>query len=636
MNPAHSRFSAGERLARFPWLLVWVGLGIYCSFSLWFGIAGLVYPYQLDYGEGIVLWFARQLAHGHSIYKGLSGLPYASSNYPPLGILLAALLMPIFGEGYAAGRLVNFGSALLVAALIYRIVAAETQDRRGGALAALLFLGSPYVFHWIALFRVDLLGLGFAFAGIYAVWKAGREAPGARAERIYLLLALLLFLLALYTKQTLFAAPAAAFFALWRSNRRLAAAYGLALVAIGGGVYLALDYFTGGALSFGLLTSNATVFMPEQLVNLLGNFSVTFPVLLALAFFGLVQRVQRGNINVLDWYAVTSFAALVMAGRTGAWENYFLEAIASACVLAGIALAKWLSTRTPSAHSESQALGGSSLRLALPLLLFAQLALMWADPRIAVDLMAKDFPANQALDALLRNTQGIIISEDMGALATSGKDVTYYTFQYSSLARSGKWDQSWELDGLRDGMFPLVILEHGTREDVDHYRRFTREFVSALDRYYGRVQTIGKYEVYAPAPLVKLQSASFGDSIAMVGWSVVPLSFQPGVVQVTMVWQAQRAMEQRFTPFVHLVNAEGVNATQDDHEPHDGAYPTTRWAAGEMVREVYVLKMPADLPAGKYTVRAGWYDSDSKDRLAVPGSADDSVELMSLVVPSSE
>ncbi len=636
MNSAHSRFSAGEQLARFPWLLVWVGLVIYCSFSIWFGIVGLVYPYQLDYGEGIVLWFAQQLAHGHSIYKGLSGLPYASSNYPPLGMLLAALFMPIFGEGYAAGRMLNFGSALLVATLIYRIVADETQDRRGGALAALLFLGSPYVFHWIALFRVDLLGLGFAFAGIYAVWKAGREATGTRPERIWLLLAVLLFLFALYTKQTLFAAPAAAFFALWRGNRQTAIVFGFALVAVGGGVYVALDYFTAGALSFGLLTSNATVFMPEQLINLLGNFAGTFPVLLALAFFGLVQRVRRGNINILDWYAVTSFAALAMAGRMGAWENYFFEAIASASVLVGIALTRWLSPRSQPARPAAQNLGIAGLRLALPLLLLAQLALMWADPRIAVDLMAKDFPANQALDALLHNTQGIIISEDMGALATSGKDVAYYTFQYSSLARSGKWDQRWELNGLRDGLFPLVILEHGTREDVDHYRRFTREFVAALDRYYGRMQTIGKYDIYAPAPLAKLQSASFGDSIAMEGWSVVPLSFEPGVVQVTIVWQAQRVMEQRYTAFVHLVNAEGVNVTQDDHEPHDGAYPTPRWAAGEMVREVYVLKMPADLPTGKYTISAGWYDSESKDRLAVTGSADDSVELMSLVVPSSE
>ncbi len=633
MESGHSQSSADEWLTRFPWLLVWVGLGIYGSFSLWLGVAGLVYPYQLDYGEGIVLWFAQQLEHGHSIYKGLTGLPYASSNYPPLAMLLSAILMPILGESYASGRLLNLGSALLVAALTYRIVATETSSRRSAALAALLFFGSPYVFHWIALFRVDLIGLGFAFAGVYAVWKAGREGPGTRRERIGLLLAMVLFLLALYTKQTLFAAPAAAFFALWRRDRRTAMFFGGALAAVGGGLYLALDYSTGGGFTFGLVTSNATVFLPDQLLKQVANFAATFPVLLAFASFGLLQRVRRRNISVLDWYAVTSFAGLVMAGRTGAWENYFFETIASACVLMGIALERWLPSRLDSASRKSRVLVASAFRLALPLLLLAQLALMWADPRIALDLMARDFPANQALDALLRKTQGIVISEDMGSLATSGKGVAYYTFQYSSLARSGKWDQRWELDGLRDGLFPLVILEQGTREDVDHYRRFTREFVSALDRYYGRVQTIGKFEIYAPAPLAHLQSASFGDNIAMVGWSVAPRSFQPAVVQVTVVWQAQSILEQRYTAFVHLVNADGSNVTQDDHEPMYGAYPTTRWAQGEMVREVYVFEMPAGLSPGRYAIRVGWYDSDSRDRLVVPGSADDSVELMALVVP---
>src|SRR5512143_4020901 len=122
-------------LARILWSLVWLGLGTYLLLTLWLGLSGIVYPYQLDYGEGIVLWFARQLAHGHSIYKGLTGFPYASSNYPPLSMLLAARLMPIFGEGYVGGRLLSVVSALVATALISRIVSVETRERRAGLLA---------------------------------------------------------------------------------------------------------------------------------------------------------------------------------------------------------------------------------------------------------------------------------------------------------------------------------------------------------------------------------------------------------------------------------------------------------------------------------------------------------------------
>jgi len=243
-------------------------------------------------------------------------------------------------------------------------------------------------------------------------------------------------------------------------------------------------------------------------------------------------------------------------------------------------------------------------------------------------LLAPPF-VNQELAVLLARTPGTILSEDMGALATSGKGVAYYTFQYSSLARSGKWDQNWELNGLRDGAFPLVILERGTREDVDHYRRFTREFVSALDRYYARTRTIGKYEIYAPAPPLRLQPADFGDAIALVGWNAQPASSPPGALHVTIVWQARRAMPQRYTAFVHLdaARADGGKIAQDDREPRGGIYPTTRWAPNEMVQETYTLKVPGDLPRGKYVLRVGWYDADTGERLPVPGSADDAVVL---------
>jgi hypothetical protein len=232
----------------------------------------------------------------------------------------------------------------------------------------------------------------------------------------------------------------------------------------------------------------------------------------------------------------------------------------------------------------------------------------------------------------LARTPGTVISEDMGALATSGKEVAYYTFQYSMLARSGLWDQSWEIGGLRDGLFPLIILEQGTREDVEHYRRFTREFLSALDRYYARTMTIGKYEVYTRAPALVLESGDFGDSMQMVGWSAASETLRPGPFSLTIVWRAKTAVPRRYTAFVHVENTVGNKVAQDDHEPRGGMYPTTRWAAGEMVREVFSLTLPQDLSPGKYVVRVGWYDSTSGDRMTVPGSEDDSLRLVTFEV----
>jgi hypothetical protein len=78
---------------------------------------------------------------------------------------------------------------------------------------------------------------------------------------------------------------------------------------------------------------------------------------------------------------------------------------------------------------------------------------------------------------------------------------------------------------------------------------------------------------------------------------------------------------------VRLENVNGEVIAQDDHEPRAGFYPTTRWTANEMVRQVYMLNLAEQIPNGKYVFRVGWYDADTGDRLPVPKSADDSVVI---------
>jgi len=220
------------------------------------------------------------------------------------------------------------------------IVRTETRSWRAAALVALFFIGSPYLYHWIPLFRVDLIGLAFAFGGVYCVWVYMRADARASSSSVqqdahkvkrtgFLItfgwrLPFCCFLLALYTKHTLFAAPAAAFFALYRRNNRTAFAFAAVLGAVGGALYLGIDAVTAGGFTFGLLESNATTFLPEQLFALTQNFVSTFPIILLLAFWGWLARVRAKQVGVLEWYAAISMLMLVMAGRVGAWEKLFL------------------------------------------------------------------------------------------------------------------------------------------------------------------------------------------------------------------------------------------------------------------------------------------------------------------------
>jgi hypothetical protein len=42
-----------------------------------------------------------------------------------------------------------------------------------------------------------------------------------------------------------------------------------------------------------------------------------------------------------------------------------------------------------------------------------------------------------------------------------------------------------------------------------------------------------------------------------------------------------------------LITVAGENVIQD-HQPVWGVYPTSRWRAGELVRDVYALRLPPD------------------------------------------
>lgn len=617
------------------WLVV-LCLALYAALTVWLAYGGMFFPYQLDYGEGIVLWFARQLAQGRAIYFPL-GEPYAASNYPPVYLWLTALGDGVFGASYIWGRFLNFAATLAVTALIVRLVRGETRAGRAALLAGLVFFGSTFVYHWSPLLRVDMPGVAFTLAGIVCVWqweKEVRRKPtagsfGSLISNRYFPLAAAFFLLALYTKHSLLFAPAAAAAAVFLHNRRAGIVFVVLLGGIGGALFLVMELVTRGGWSFGLIAANATVWTSRVFLPLVSNFVVTYAPLLVLGGWGWGQRVgsawrarRADKIGVLEIYAAAAVLSVALAGREGAWENYFFEAIAMTCVFAGISLALWLPR--------------SRARWAAYALLLAQLVLFWDhhDPRIAQQLFDQTRAANEQVAPMVRAAQGAVISEDMGLLVTNDKPVVYYTFPYSTLARAGKWDQHWEIENLRAGNFPLVILKQGTRTDVDRFGNFTRAFVSALDYGYDVVWQDAHYQVYAPAPLRFLEPrATFGEWFELTGWKREPQALRAGEeMDVTLAWHALQRPPARYTGFVHLEDAQGRVVAQDDHEPKQGTYPTTSWAQDELVRDSFRLKIPANLPTGEYLLRAGWYETESQDRLAQPGGAD-FVELEKFVVP---
>lgn len=613
--------AAGRLFPRLLWVLALAGLVVLAAYTAWFCVRALSHPYQLLYGEGLMLEFARRLAAGEPLYKPLGEFPLGTANYPPLTLLLARLTFPVAGFGYPAGRvwsgLAALGVAILLAAWVWR----ATGRRMPAAVAALAWAGAPYVYHWAPQFRVDLPGLALSLAGVYLVWR------GWSSRAVYL--AAPLFVLGLYCKQSYLAAPASAVLALLLYRRYRQALLLAALVLLLGGIaFAALNLSTGGAFWHSLVTANVNLFDPGRLMAQVVSFSRTYSPLLALAGVGLAGAGARarhekrrsagsGRDGLVLAYGLLALLTAALAGKAGSWENYFLEPLAAACLTAGLGLA-WL---------RSWPAG----RWLAPVLILLQAGLIWHTPSQATGLMRADAAASQVLGPRIASTPGLILSEDAGLLVQTGKPVPYYDFQLSQLARAGRWDQHWELGNLKSGSFSLVVLEEDSRLDVDHYGRFTRAFMSALDYGYRPAGHVGRYQIYEPAPLDRERRTNFEGGLALVGHTLPPAEVLPGqTLAVDAVWQATAPITQTYTSFLHLVDASGQGHAGDDRQAWAGAYPTHRWAQDEMVRVSYTLSLPAGLPPGLYTVRAGWYDA-SVARLATAQGAG-SVPLAVVVV----
>ena len=136
----------------------------------------------------------------------------------------------------------------------------------------------------------------------------------------------------------------------------------------------------------------------------------------------------------------------------------------------------------------------------------------------------------------------------------------------------------------------------------------------------------------APPPV-----ANFGDRMRLRSYAYERTSLRPGeTVRLTLEWEALRAMDEPYKIFVHVLGQHGLPVAQQDNEPLNGTYPTTRWRAGERVSDPYAFPLPVDLPAGAYQVEVGLYRISDLSRLPVLDAnqsvVDDKVFLAPLTV----
>jgi hypothetical protein len=144
----------------------------------------------------------------------------------------------------------------------------------------------------------------------------------------------------------------------------------------------------------------------------------------------------------------------------------------------------------------------------------------------------------------------------------------------------------------------------------------------AGDRWYGLV----RLATYGVAPLPEEPSvvldayydAAGGAAIRLDGYALAGDRFAPGdVLPVTLFWEAQAPVTERYKVTVQLLDGAGQLVAQHDTEPGDGIRPTTIWGPGQGLTDRYGVFLPTDLPPGRYTLIVGLYHVATGERLQV-------------------
>lgn len=508
-TPANDRAARDMQPRRLALVLVLPGL-YYLAVLLYHGINVVLFPYDLDYGEGYVLNDAARLLRGEPIYTDVTRFPMVRSPYPPLVPALTAPLLALVGPSFLPGRLLSFVAVLATAALVYLGARRLTGDRLLAWLAASVYLGSPQLYQWAPFQRVDalavlltagaVLSLRAATPPAHAALRAGAARPSAEDGAVdsprRALLAGLLAALALLAKQTMVAAPAAIGLYLLLTRRRLLVpflvALTLPLVLVGGGLMLVSEGRFADHVIFG---NSANPYNLNRLLRFQYEFLslhlIAAGAALAWGGVGLLRR----RPTLLGLYALAAFGVSLSVANEGSSVNYFLEFLPAACLAAAEGAAAFIASRGRALDREF-VLVLASLQLSL-LVHFPNLFGVWVSPfpPHGDTPVAADQAVGAHLDALVRATPGDLLLEPAGFAVRNGREVFVQPIDLRAEQVRGRWRPDDLVAAIAGHRFSLVVLS---------FRLLPHEALAAIEAHYTLVEELRgpgglPYRVYRPA-----------------------------------------------------------------------------------------------------------------------------------------
>ncbi len=447
------------------------------------------YPFQIDYGEGI-LWQQALLIPGPDMYRLGQEHPFFVFNYPPVFFLLVRACGHLMPDLLSAGRLLSGLSSLLCIPLIALLVqTSNSKDKpapgflvwSSGIAAGLCSLCLPNVRAWGLLMRVDMLAIALSLLGLL-VCARSRSTIGAA-------IALLLCGAAVFTKQTELSAGIAVFMITCVVNLRrafLAAALAGTLCLI---VVMALEYATQGGFLDHIILYNINRLTLASVYRRIAMEAQMLPFLLivGLAFYlvgrqmtsiPLVVQAMRQDESIktrglLLVYFVASGLFVACIAKEGSGPNYFIEWYVSGCIMIGLA---FIQLDAGSQRDRFCLLVGALSLAFLVSVLPAQILPAW--------LAQQNQSEESRLVDKIRAARLPVASENMTAVVRAGKPVLFDPAIALELSMTGRWDERPLLAAIHNHRFEFMVVG----SDPDEKAFWSDQVRAEMNSSYPRVE----------------------------------------------------------------------------------------------------------------------------------------------------
>jgi len=175
---------------------------------------------------------------------------------------------------------------------------------------------------------------------------------------------------------------------------------------------------------------------------------------------------------------------------------------------------------------------------------------------------------------------------------------------------------------LEDGQ-PLHdrLTAWSAMEVMDHFTVYALEDRKRLSRHVERLASDASLSDGTPMAL----PASFSGQLALVGYEQLPRG-KDGSIGLLTYWRVEERPNVPLKAFLHLTR-DGQLIAQDDGL----ASLPEGWAAGDLIIQQHVVRVPAGTPDGLCDLELGLYNPASQERLSVEGG--DRVLLKPVVLP---